>query len=118
LSSPSIDTHAHAPILTRRKIDDFVDLYHPTGDRRDPRFSPLHAPDLSGLPRTLVQTGEYDPLKDDGLRYARALSEAGVAVRYTEYHDVPHGFLSFPGVAACGVAPLAEIVHELRDALR
>ncbi|GAA4354772.1 alpha/beta hydrolase [Angustibacter luteus] len=118
LSSPSVVALADAPILTRRAIDDFVDRYYPTGDRRDPRFSPLHAPDLSRLPRTLVQTAEYDPLRDDGLRYARALSEAGVAVRYTEYRDVPHGFLSFPGAAACGDAPLREIVRELRDALR
>jgi acetyl esterase len=118
LSSPSLDTHAHAPILTRRKVLDYVARYHPTGDRRDPRFSPLHAEDLGGLPAALIQTADHDPLLDDGRRYAHAVREAGGAVRYTEYHDVPHGFLSFPGAAACGDAPIAEIAHFLRGALR
>jgi acetyl esterase len=118
LSAPSLDTHAHAPILTRRKVRDYVARYNPDGDPRDPRFSPLHAGDLGGLPAALIQTADHDPILDDGRRYAHALREAGCAVRYSEYHDVPHGFLSFPGAAACGDAPIAEIAGFLREVLR
>ncbi|WP_426560287.1 alpha/beta hydrolase [Angustibacter sp. McL0619] len=117
LSSPSLDTFAHAPILTKRKVLDYVARYNPAGDRRDPRFSPLHAAALDGLPAALIQTADHDPLVDDGRRYAHTLREAGVAVRYTEYHDVPHGFLSFPGAAASGDAPIAEIAQFLRKML-
>ncbi len=117
MSSPSIDRNAHAPVLTRQKIADFIALYHPHGDRRDPVLSPLHAPDLTGLPPTLVQTADHDPLLDDGLRYVERLREAGVPVRCTQYRDVPHGFLSFPGVAASGDRPLAEAVEWLREVL-
>ncbi len=117
LSSPSIDRLADAPILSRQKIRDFLDLYHPGTDRDDPLLSPLLAPDLAGLPPALVQTAQYDPLVDDGARYAEALRAAGVPVRYTEYQDVPHGFLSFPGLAASGDQPMAEIVAALREAL-
>jgi acetyl esterase len=115
-ASPSIDENADAPVLTRRSMHDFVDRYHPDGDRRDPRLSPLFAADLSGLPPTLVQTAQLDPLRDDGSRYADALVAAGVPVRYTEYAGMPHGFASFPGVAPCGEQHLAEIAATLTAA--
>lgn len=116
LASPSIAENADAPVLTRTAIVDFLDLYQPTGDRRDPRISPLHAADLARLPRAVIQTAQHDPLRDDGRRYADALRAAGVPVRYTEYADAPHGYLSFPGVSACGRQPLAEIAAELGEA--
>jgi len=65
----------------------------------------------------LVQTAELDPLRDDGLRYARALREAGVAVRCTDYVDAPHGFASFPGALPAGRQALAELLTALREAL-
>lgn len=117
-SSPSIHSNAHAPMLTRRDMHGFIDRYIPDGDRTDPRVSPLLAPDLSRLPRALVQTAELDPLRDDGARYAQAMAAHGVRVRYTEYADVPHGFVSFPGAVLCGEQSLREIVAELKDAFR
>ncbi|GAB3590965.1 hypothetical protein GCM10027446_07430 [Angustibacter peucedani] len=118
MSSASIDELAHAPVLTRQKIEDFLALYHPSGDRRDPVLSPLHAADLRGLPPALVLTADHDPLRDEGEAYADALLAAGVAVRRTRYRDVPHGFLSFPGAAASGDRPLGEICAWLREVLR
>ncbi len=116
LASPSITENAKAPLLTREMIVDYLEAYQPGGDRRDPRISPLLAADLSGLPRALVQTAEHDPLRDDGARYADALRRAGVQVRYTEYADVPHGYLSIPGLVPSRYQPMAEIAAELRDA--
>jgi acetyl esterase/lipase len=117
MSSSSIDRNAHAPVLTRAKIHDFLDLYHPGPDRDDPLLSPLLADDVTGLPPALVQTASHDPLLDDGERYAERLRAAGVPVRVTEYADVPHGFLSFPGAAASGDRPLEEICAWLRETL-
>ncbi|MGL5858578.1 MAG: alpha/beta hydrolase [Angustibacter sp.] len=113
-SSPSVDRLADAPILTRRGMHDFLDRYHPVGDPTDPRLSPLHAPDLAGLPPALVQTAALDPLVDDGARYARALQDAGVPVRYTEYVGAPHGFISFPGAAPAAAQAIAEAAAFLR----
>lgn len=49
-------------------------------------LSPAQAADLSGLPRTYVGVSQYDPLRDEGIDYARALMSAGVP---TELHMFP-----------------------------
>jgi acetyl esterase/lipase len=86
-------------------------------DPADPRLSPLLASDHSRLPPALIQVGEHDPGRDDGVQYAAALRAAGVPVRLTEYVGMPHGYLNFPGL--CRIAPqaLAEICAEQAAAL-
>jgi acetyl esterase/lipase len=80
----------------------------------DYRLAPRHRfPAASAL----IQVGEHDPLRADGVRYAAALRAAGVPVRLTEYVGMPHGYLNFPGL--CRIAPqaLAEICAEQTAAL-
>ena len=68
--------------------------YLPEGaDARDPRVSPLFAPDLCGAPPALVLTAEYDTLRDEGEAYARKL---GVTAR--RYAGTIHGFFTMPGI--------------------
>ncbi|MEO7421927.1 MAG: alpha/beta hydrolase [Ornithinibacter sp.] len=117
MSSPSIAEHAKGGILTRRSMDAFLDHYVAPGtDVRDPPLSPLFG-QLEGLPPALVQTADLDPIRDDGIRYAKALREAGVPARLTNYLGVPHGFASFPGVNRAGRQQRWELVHELSAAL-
>ena len=79
------------------------DLYLPEGvDPRDGRASPLHAINLEGLPPALVITAGYDPLRDEGERYAARLSEAGVAVTHRAYPGAIHGFFHMSSRLACG----------------
>lgn len=66
----------------------------PKGDRRDPLASPLFTKDLSRLPPAYVLTAGYDPLRDEGQDYARALATAGVPVKAVCAEDMIHGFLS------------------------
>jgi acetyl esterase len=116
MSQPSIRQHADAPVLTRRKIEVFLQHYRgPDGlSPRDPLLSPLWAADHSGLPPALVQTADLDPLRDEGALYAERLSAAGVPVRLTNYLGAPHGFASFPGATHIGAQARAELVTELR----
>jgi len=114
MSSPSVALHAEAPVLTRTDMDAF--LAHYLGDADDalhaldPLVSPLHATDLGGLPPTLVQTADLDPLRDEGVAYAAALRRAEVETRHTNYARVPHGFMSFPGATHVGKAARGELV--------
>lgn len=114
--SPSITEHAHAPILQEASLHAFREHYlGPGPDARrasDPLVSPLFGDPSSTAP-ALIQTADLDPIRDDGLRYASALSEAGVGVRATNYVGLPHGFVSFPGIAPSGRQHRAELVTEL-----
>jgi acetyl esterase len=118
MSSPSVREHQNAPVLTKRSMDAFRDHYVPAGhDLRDPLLSPLFGR-LDGLPPALVQTADLDPIRDDGVRYAAALRDAGVPTRLTNYLKVPHGFAFMPGAApAVGRQQRLELATELRSAL-
>jgi len=63
-----------------------------TSDWNDPMLSPLGG-DLAGLPPAVVVTAEFDPLRDEGIAYADALSAAGVEVDAVTYAGMIHGFI-------------------------
>jgi acetyl esterase len=69
----------------------------PTGDPRDPRASPLLAPDLAGLPPALLVVADCDTLRDQALAYARRLAATGVPVEVQLHPGVFHGFLGVLG---------------------
>ena len=116
---PANPSRADWPILSSASMVSFRDHYlGPDGDPNDPMASPILAEDLSGLPPALIQVAEYDPLRDDGIRYARALQAAGNSVRLTEYVGMPHGYFSFPKVIRGSIVQaLAELCAEQRYAL-
>ncbi|MCU1694805.1 MAG: putative lipase [Mycobacterium sp.] len=116
LSSPSLQENARAPVISKRDVVASRDHYLGGQDPRHPYASPLLADELAGLPPALIQVAEYDPIRDDGLRYAQALRAAGVQVRATNYVGMPHGFLAFPKFCRCAPQALAEICAVLTGA--
>jgi acetyl esterase/lipase len=102
-----------SPFLSGAEMARYNVLYlGPDGDRGNPWASPLLAADHSGLPPALIQVGEHDPLRDDGVRYAAALRGAGVPVRFTEYVGMTHGFVNFPGLSRAAHQAMAEVCAE------
>lgn len=91
---PSMQNNAEGYFLTAADMAWFWDHYVPAVHRNDPRAVPARADDLAGLAPAVVMTAEYDPLRDEGERYADRMLDAGVAVEVVRYHGVVHGFVS------------------------
>jgi acetyl esterase len=94
MDTASFTENGDGYMLTAEGMHWFWDHYCTEADRTDPRASPMRAPDLSGLPRALVMTAEYDPLRDEGEAFARRLQEAGVTAEAQRYDGLIHGFFS------------------------
>jgi len=61
--------------------------------------APARAIHLADLPAAYILCAGLDPLRDDGLNYARRLSEAGVPVELHLVSSIPHGFASVPAAS-------------------
>jgi acetyl esterase len=84
---------ANGFLLDAASIDWFfehtIDHHH----RRDWRFAPLEAEDLSGVAPACIVLAECDPLVDEGIAYADRLRAAGVAVALELERGVTHDFI-------------------------
>ncbi|MEV5879473.1 alpha/beta hydrolase [Streptomyces sp. NPDC052101] len=89
----------------------------PGGDGSHPYASPGLTPDPSGLPPAVVVLPECDPLRDDGVHYARRLQQAGISVELTLWPGTFHGFLGLAGLLPEADQALSEAARDLRAAL-
>ena len=111
--APSHTTNGQGYMLTSDSITWYRGNYIATpAEWSDWRASPLLAASHAGLPPALVLTAGFDPLRDEGLQYANALSAAGVPTQYVCFERQIHGFVTMgrviaeahTAVALCGAA--------------
>ena len=98
-------------------METFYTLYAgPPEARRIPLVAPLLAK-LSGLPPVYMNAAGLDPLRDDSRQLNARFKEAGVAVNFTEYPGVIHGFTQFSRTSETARRALAEAGAALKRAL-
>ncbi|MGM3216881.1 alpha/beta hydrolase [Pseudomonas sp. PhalM4] len=86
---------AEGHFLTTGMMKWFWDNYTTDANARAQIYaSPLRASSeqLKGLPPALVQTAEFDVLRDEGEAYARKLNAAGVTVTSVRYNGMIHDY--------------------------
>lgn len=89
-----------APLLSSSDVDCYHALYL-RGSRQPGGYAmPLLAEDLGGLPPALIAVAQFDPLRDDGVRYAERLDAAGVAATLYYGEGLVHGCLRGRGQVA------------------
>src|SRR6202035_6158646 len=110
---PSYNENATGYFLTRSLMYWFWDLYCSPADRTDPRASPLRGK-LKGLPPAFIVTCEFDPLRDEGIAYAEALSAAGVPVEQLNARGHFHSSFTMVDVVIIGVSGRVQIAEALR----
>lgn len=97
LSAQPLPSHlscADAPLLTRADRQAYLELYlADPRQRANPLALPLAAEDFLGLPPAFVAVAEFDPLRDDGARYAERLAADGVPVCFEPGLGLVHGCL-------------------------
>lgn len=113
--SPSMEANGTGYILERTTMDWFMESY--AADPQDWRASPIYADSHEGVAPALVITAEYDPIRDQGRRYAETLAEAGVDVTHTDYAGMVHIFFQLGPLVEKGAEAVAEVAAHARAAL-
>jgi acetyl esterase/lipase len=98
--------------LTTALMRWFWDHYADPADRGDTRAAPLHG-NLEGLPPASIVSADFDPLRDEGVAYARSLEAAGVPVRHIRARGHTHTSLTMVGVVISGAPVRAQMAEAL-----
>jgi len=97
LAWPSLDINGVGYLLEKDKILWYFDHYFQSDENRSDA-SPLYMAVTSELPRTLVVTAEFCPLRDEGAAYVKRLGDMGVQVEQLHFDDMIHAFLNMEDV--------------------
>lgn len=82
-------------LLTKESMAYFSENYlRNPEDAKDWRAAPQLAESHEGLPPAFIMTAGFDPLRDEGMMYADALSKAGVSSQYICFERQIHGFIT------------------------
>jgi acetyl esterase/lipase len=105
-------------LVDEATLDHDLMHYLPPGiSAADPRVSPLRAEDVAGMPRTLIHTAEFDPLRDEGRNYFDRLVQARNEVSYTCHPGMIHLFYGLGAVIPYARKAYEQIGGEIRAAL-
>jgi acetyl esterase len=84
-------------------------------DKLNPLISPLLADNLKGMPKTLIQTAEFDVLRDEAENFAEVLSNAGVDVECVRYNGLIHAYIILAGKVELAKEAIADSIKFLNS---
>ncbi|KRX53920.1 Arylacetamide deacetylase [Trichinella sp. T9] len=83
----------------------------------DWQVSPLLQQDMSDLPKALVLTCEFDPLRDEGYFYVHRLRQAGVNASWIHYNTGFHAMLNIHNEVPLGRQAIQDVATFIRHNL-
>jgi acetyl esterase len=98
METESYNTYATDHLLSKEMMQFGSNHYAKSkADYTNPLMSPLLSKDLAGMPKTLIQTAEFDVLRDEAEAYAEKLADLGVEVECVRYNGMIHAFIALAG---------------------
>ncbi len=116
--SPSREHNGSGYFLTGELMTWFSERFVRTeADLGDPRVSVLRTPTFAGMPRTLITTAGFDPLRDEGETLARRMREDGVDVEHRSEDRLIHGYFTMGGIVPEARRALHAVAIAIKSAL-
>lgn len=101
MSSKSYDQYAEGYGLESSTMVYCWDQYvQDESEKQNELVSPLLAQSLNGLPDATIFVCEYDPVRDDGERYAQKLWDAGIQVNFHLLDGMIHGAIHMTAITS------------------
>ncbi len=118
LNTPSYQENAQAKPLNKAMMEWFgKNLLVKPEDAKNPMLSLVLAGDkLRGLPPATIINAQIDPLRSDGDKLAKALTDAGVKVKHKIYDGVTHEFFGMGAVVDKAREAQQLAAQDLKDA--
>jgi acetyl esterase len=87
-------------------------------DPHHPMASIIRAPDLHAVAPACIVTAGFDPMRDDGERYAERLAQHGVPVDLLSEERLVHGFFSLGGILTSAASAIDRAIAALARGVR
>ncbi|WP_353358296.1 alpha/beta hydrolase fold domain-containing protein [Mycobacterium sp.] len=81
----------------------------------NPLVSAISAERVADLPRTMIVSAEFDPLRDEAGAFAHRIVSGGGQVEVRMFPGMIHGFFSMPGTFAAAPEAIAAAATALRQ---
>ncbi|MHA2251468.1 MAG: alpha/beta hydrolase [Candidatus Kariarchaeaceae archaeon] len=96
LNTPSYLKYGQDYCLDRDEMVWYAEQYlNDTDEALNPNVSPLLQTDFSSYSPTTIITAGFDVLRDEGIEFAKKLSEKGVDTKLVNFKNMVHSFLRF-----------------------
>lgn len=116
--STSMREYGSDYLLTRDDLERYYKDYLGDAPQPSPHGLPGSRRDLRGLAPAVVALSRFDPLHDEGARYARRLADQDVDVLLVEHENLIHGWLEVVDVIPAAAAARDQLLDDVTDLIR